>query len=142
MVVVAIVAVLSAVALPNLLGNRDRAQAQATIGAMGSFAKQCGSNILNENPTEIENIPAAITTPEGAGEPFACGAFVAGIFTPAAAGYNLSVAFANAQPLEGLACGLNDQGQPVRLGPLADGTAQTCTLNVTDEGNVVGVWGA
>ena len=48
MVVVAIVAVLSAVALPNLLGNRDRAQAQATIGAMGSFAKQCGTNILND----------------------------------------------------------------------------------------------
>ena len=140
MVVVAIVAVLSAVALPNLLGNRDRAQAQATIGAMGSFAKQCGTNILNENPTLIENVPAAITSPTGAGADFGCGTIANGIFAAATAGYDLSVAFPNGQPLEGLACGLDANGVPVRLGTVADGTTATCTLNVTDEGNVVGAW--
>lgn len=141
MVVVAIVAVLSAVALPNLLGNRDRAQAQATIGAMGSFAKQCGTNILNENPTDIENVPAAITTPEGAGADFNCGDLnAAGLFIPDAGGYDLVTVFANGEPLEGLACGLDALGQAERLAAVADGTAATCTLNVDDEGNVVGAW--
>ena len=138
MVVVAIVAVLSAVALPNLLGNRDRAQAQATIGAMASFAKQCGTNILNENPTDIENVPAAILTRGAAVPNFSCGDIVNGLFDAEPA--DLSVEFANGQPLEGLACGLNDQGQPARLQEVAENTAAICTLNVDADGNVVGVW--
>ena len=49
MVVVAIVGVLSAVALPNLLDNRE-AEAQSTIGALNAFAKQCASNQLCGEP--------------------------------------------------------------------------------------------
>merc|ERR1711907_867301 len=61
MIVIAIVGVLSAVALPNLLGNRDRAAAQTEDGSLVSFAKQCATNMLTENPSAIPQVPASIT---------------------------------------------------------------------------------
>merc|ERR1711991_1148990 len=50
MIVIVIVGVLSAVALPNLLGNRDRAEAQSQIGSAISFAKQCAAHQLSQAP--------------------------------------------------------------------------------------------
>ena len=56
MVVIIIVGVLTAVALPNLLGQRDRAAAQSLIGGMNAFAGQCQANILSENPTALDGV--------------------------------------------------------------------------------------
>ena len=58
MIVIVIVGVLSAVALPNLLGNRDRAEAQSQIGSAISFAKQCAAHQLSQAPLAITNIPS------------------------------------------------------------------------------------
>ena len=51
MIVIVIVGVLSAVALPNFLGTRNKADAQAQIGAMAGFAKLCSANMVNGDPT-------------------------------------------------------------------------------------------
>jgi type IV pilus assembly protein PilA len=137
MIVVAIVGVLSAVALPNLLGNRDRAAAQAQIGGMQAFAAQCNSNIGSENPIALAGIPASVDfgglTTDGA-----CGVFdTDGAFTPvAAATFANKTAFANPGNLAGLQCGVNATGVPQR----ADGDKDaTCTFTVTN-GQVTGAW--
>ncbi len=135
MIVIVIVGVLSAVALPNLLGNRDRAEAQSQIGSMISFAKQCSSNMLSDNPLNIENLPDYITMdPDDGTECFNAGAPVETTFE--------SDAFANTANLEGLSCGRNASGAEV----LNTGAEDTCTLTVndgtgaTDRGVVTGVW--
>jgi len=55
MIVVAIVGILSAVALPNYLGARNAASAGAAIGEMIGFAKECatfkGSGSVGVEPT-------------------------------------------------------------------------------------------
>jgi len=137
MIVVAIVGVLSAVALPNLLGNRDRAAAQAQIGGMQAFAAQCNSNIGSENPIALAGIPASVDA-GGLTTADACGAFnAAGAFDPVTnATFKNATAFANPGNLEGLQCGVNATGVPQR----ADGdTHATCTFTVTN-GQVTGAW--
>jgi type IV pilus assembly protein PilA len=137
MIVVAIVGVLSAVALPNLLGNRDRAAAQAQIGGMQAFAAQCNSNIGSENPIALAGIPESVI-PGGLTEDDACGEFTAaGAFAPVAeATFANATEFANPGNLEGLQCGVNDTGVPQR----ADGDSDaTCTFTVTN-GQVTGAW--
>ena len=137
MIVIVIVGVLSAVALPNLLGNRDRAEAQSQIGSMISFAKQCSSNMLSDNPLNIENLPEYITmTPNDGTECFNAGDPVETTFV------NTDV-FANAANLEGLSCGRTAAGAEV----LNTGAEDTCTLTVNDgatagldRGLVTGVW--
>ena len=133
MVVVAIVGVLSAVALPNLLDNRDRAEAQSTIGALNAFAKQCASNQLSENPIDLANVPAIVTASQTA-----CGTVDAttGVFTPTAGvTFENATAFRNPLNLEGLRCGVNAAGA-VQINA---GTTDTCTFTVTN-GQVTGVW--
>jgi type IV pilus assembly protein PilA len=46
MIVIVIVGVLSAVALPNFLGTKNKAEAQSVIGAMAAQAKLCGANVI------------------------------------------------------------------------------------------------
>ena len=136
MIVIVIVGVLSAVALPNLLGNRDRAEAQSQIGSMISFAKQCSSNMLSDNPLNIENLPEYITmNPNDGTECFDTGEPVQTTFT--------SDTFANPANLEGLSCGRDADGEEV----LNTGANDTCTLTVNDgdtagldRGLVTGVW--
>ena len=126
MVVVSIVGVLSAVALPNMLGNRDRAAAQAAIGEANAFAKQCASNMLAENPIAIANLPAGIAT--GLSAAGGCGTFNAGVFTPQAAA-EFAVVPANPANLEGIRCGDD----------VSDGAVTTCTFKTTG-GVVIGEW--
>jgi type IV pilus assembly protein PilA len=136
MIVVAIVGVLSAVALPNLLGNRDRAAAQAQIGGMQAFAAQCNSNIGSENPIALAGIPASVTPGGLTGD--ACGVFNDdGAFAPVAeATFANKTAFANPGNLAGLQFGVNATGVPQR----ADGDKDaTCTFTVTN-GQVTGAW--
>jgi type IV pilus assembly protein PilA len=133
MVVVAIVGVLSAVAVPNMLGNRDRAEAQGTIAAAASFAKQCSTNILSENPLPITNIPTAVT-PGGlstvstvgsdtTGVDGACGEFdQAGLYVAEDEVTFAAGPFTTPQNLAGIRCG--DEPHT--------GTESTCTFTVTN----------
>ena len=145
MVVVAIVGVLSAVAVPNMLGNRDRAEAQGTIAAAASFAKQCSTNILSENPLAITNIPTAVTA-EGlsttttttvgsesvtTGVNGACGEFDSdGLYVAEPTVTFAAGPFTTPENLAGIRCG--DEPHT--------GTESTCTFTVTD-GVVTSEWG-
>ena len=136
MIVIVIVGVLSAVALPNLLGNRDRAEAQSQIGSMISFAKQCSSNMLSDNPLNIENLPDYITMdPDDGTECFDEG-------EPVETTFENKDEFANTANVEGLSCGRDADGEEV----LNTGAEGTCTLTVndgtgdTDRGLVTGAW--
>lgn len=139
MIVIAIVGVLSAVALPNLLSNRDRAAAQAEIGSMMSFAKQCSSNMLSENPVQIENIPADITASPDMPTPGGC--FVNGTGVTLTTFEN-TAAYLNQANIIGMICGQDVNGADV----VADGsTHATCTLTVhdgtaQDVGLILGAW--
>lgn len=61
MIVIVIVGVLSAIALPNFIGTKDKAEAGATIGSMTGLAKECSLNAIQENS---QAIPGVITAPE------------------------------------------------------------------------------
>ena len=155
MVVIIIVGILSAVALPNLLGQRDRAAAQSLIGGINAFAGQCQANILSENPTGLAGVVGNATmtttvngntTPgllvgtfTGAVDANQCGTIntTTGIFTPATvATFANTTAFANPDRLRGLRCGVNAAG----VGQLADGTNHDrCTFTVQN-GVVTGAW--
>ena len=146
MVVIIIVGVLTAVALPNLLGQRDRASAQSLIGGINAFAGQCQANILSENPTALDGVIGnqTMTATGLLGTPAnRCGTIntTTGIFTAADAGTNVvtfanTTAFTNPLRLEGLRCGVNAAG----VAQLNDGTGIRCTFTV-DNGVVTGAWG-
>jgi type II secretory pathway pseudopilin PulG len=135
--VIVIVGVLSGVALPNLLGNRDRAQAQSEIGPAVSYAKQCSTNMLTESPVDIPNIPPFVTPAPLADNCFevATGA-IATTFTVGGAAYT------NPEKLEGLQCSVIAATQ---LPELNNGTEDTCTITVNagpnpNEGVITGEW--
>ena len=132
MIVIVIVGILSAVALPNFLGTRNKAEAQSLIGSMTGFAKVCGANMISEDPADIADVPATITLSDGQ--------------TTAASGtevpcdgsadidiYN-STNFPNPTNIGGVRCGTAQ----------ANGTDQNrCTLTVAStSGSVTGSWSA
>ena len=129
MIVIVIVGVLSAVALPNFLNQRDKAEAQALIGSMASFGKQCGANMVIEDPTDLPDVPATITFSDGTTTA------VSGVGVPCEGTANVDIsntnAFANPGNLGGVNCG-SDRN---------DGTGVTCTLTVNQQsGSFVGAW--
>ena len=127
MIVIVIVGVLSAVALPNLLGNRDRAEAQSQIGSAVSFAKQCATNQLTESPLNIKNVPEYITmSPDAGGECYDDGDAVSTTFV--VGGYD-------AENIEGIQCSVDADGVPQKQ----TGDQTTCTLTVNG-GTVTGGW--
>jgi len=138
MVVVGIVGVLSAVALPNLLSNKDRAEAQTTVGSIRAFADQCNNNQQTENPSTID-VPTLINhnmTGTGCGTISAStGLFVA---NSAPVTFANATAFAKPESLEGIRCGVNGSGVP----QTANGTTDaTCTFTVPQGGGqVTGAW--
>ena len=145
MVVIIIVGVLSAVALPNLLGQRDRAAAQSFIGGMNAFAGQCQANILSENPTGMPGLlptgtnPVQVTpsTLHATTGDIVCGTITGSVFTgidPVV--FVNRTAFPNPDRLEGLRCGVNIDG----IAQLADGVNHdVCEFTVTN-GVVLGRW--
>jgi type IV pilus assembly protein PilA len=126
MIVIVIVGILSGVALPNFLGTRDKAEAQAFVGAMSGFAKLCSSNMVMGDAVDLGNVPTEIAmdgTAGGAGVPCDGGANV--LFTNA-------TAFAQPTRIGGVRCGLAE----------ANGVDEsTCTLTVdSTTGTVTGAW--
>ena len=65
MIVIVIVGILSAVALPNFLGTRNKAEAQTLIGSMAGFAKACGANMIVGDNQDLPSVPATITFNDG-----------------------------------------------------------------------------
>ena len=123
MIVIVIVGVLSAVALPNFLGTKNKAEAQALIGSMAGQAKLCGSSMVIGDGAALPNI-AGISTSA------ACDGQAAVLITNAAA-------FPDATKIGGVRC-----GSAVHDGTAtAPGGGTTCTLTVNeDTGSVTGVW--
>ena len=122
MIVIVIVGILSAVALPNFLGTRTKADAQAQIGAMAGFAKLCSANMVNGDPTPL-TITGTNITPT---YPTSGGCDGTGNVTLALP------AFATPTDIGGIRCGAIQ----------ADGQADaTCTLTVDSAtGTVTGDW--
>ena len=140
MIVIVIVGVLSAVALPNLLGNRDRAQAQSEIGAAVSYAKQCSTNMLTESPVDIPNIPLFVTAAPAAPADHCFEVATGAIATTFTVGGN--TVYTNPENLEGLQCSVNAANQQPELN---DGIEDTCTITVNagpnpNEGVITGEW--
>ena len=123
MVVIVIVGVLSAVALPNFIGTKHKADAQSTIGAMAAQAKLCGANMIIQDPTVLDDV-AGVTV----GNSKVCdgdGDVAITNTTP----------FADGTKIGGVRC----------AAAVHDGTAanKKCTLTVDDiTGSVTGAWGA
>ena len=119
MIVIVIVGILSAVALPNFLGTREKASTQSLIGSMASQAKLCGANMVVGDPIALPD--------------------VAGVSVSAACNGddNVTITNSNAFP------------QPTQIGGVRCGSAQadgvddvTCTLTVDKlTGTVSGAWG-
>jgi len=136
--------VLSSVALPNLIGNRNRADAQAQISGLLAYAKKCGANMTSQLPTEIKAIPANITaTSLATGNK--CGLTSGtGLFTPATnPTFKNASGFTSPADLEGLQCGKNTAG----VAQINDGTKVTCTFTTqngsaasSELGQVTGAW--
>ena len=65
MIVIVVVGVLSAVALPNFLGVKDKATAGAEIGQFVGLAKECSSAILIDGPFPDDYPDAIVGTGAG-----------------------------------------------------------------------------
>merc|ERR1711991_916923 len=52
-IVIMIVGVLSATALPNFLGTKAKAEAGAMNGSLVGLAKECASNAILDSPDEV-----------------------------------------------------------------------------------------
>ena len=148
LIVVVILGVLSSVALPNLLSNRNRADAQAQIGGLQAFAKQCSGNMMSELSSPLKAIPGNIREFNLVGTGVdQCGEWDLnlGVFTPAKdPTFNNRVKFDSPPDLEGLECGKDFNGDA----ELNDGTFETCTFTIHDgetpsrgiEGQITGEW--
>ncbi len=112
MVVVAMIAILSSVALPNLIKARDKATAGALIGTMASFAKACGANMASELDTAL-GIPDTIEQTNVCDNQNDVTFKNKNVFTTPA-------------NLKGVRCGSDAKAQN-------DGTQSTCTLTVIKE---------
>jgi type IV pilus assembly protein PilA len=95
MIVIAIVGILSAVAFPQFIGYRDRAELTSQIGEASGLAKECGTSIITGNPA-----PAA-TPATGIAVSGKCGG-TASTGNDAALSYTTNAANASTA---GVACG-------------------------------------
>ena len=143
LIVVVILGVLSSVALPNLIGNRNRADAQAQISGLQAYAKKCGANMTSQLPTEIKAIPKNIETSLSA--PAKCGSYTNGVFV---AGTNPTFKnkfeFTEPKDLEGLQCGTDVTGAAViHKGVSANKctfTTQNGSTPGSELGQITGEW--
>jgi type IV pilus assembly protein PilA len=128
MVVIVIVGILAAVALPNFLGAQEKAKAGSLIGSMQGFAKECAVNALNGDVGAINGLPTSTITLTASGSGTNC-----------STGATLKNAIAFGQPTKigGLRCGVNSSGVEQK----ANGTSNaTCTFTVLTDGSVTGAW--
>ena len=115
MIVIVVVGILSAVALPQFLGVRDKAELGASIGEAVGLAKECSAAVLIDGP-----YPSGCSGTAGGDR------------------YTFTSAEADANS-EGVKCGRGEvtanNVTTVETLELADG--ETCTITVTDDGGIV-----
>jgi type IV pilus assembly protein PilA len=123
MIVIVIVGILSAVALPNFIGQKNKAEAGALIGTISGFAKECATNVLTADDTALA-IPATVTqtgTCDGSGDVTLAN----------------TTAFPDATKIKGTRCGVDANG----AAQTANGTSEvTCTFTITTQGAITGAW--
>jgi type IV pilus assembly protein PilA len=125
MVVIVIVGILAAVALPNFLGAQEKAKAGSLIGSMQGFAKECSTNSISGDSTAI-TVPATLSIT-------ASGDCSNASTTP--------VEISNATEFDGAKivgtrCGVDSTGDP----QLATSSSKTCTLTIGSGGRITGSW--
>jgi type IV pilus assembly protein PilA len=124
MIVIVIVGILAAVALPNFLGARDKAAAGAKIGTLQGFAKQCASEQLTGG--------GSLTVADVAAAGGTLSAVCVGDATPVTI-KNTPAFPANNANINGTRCGAD----------VRDAVAQVvCTFTITADGVITGAWGA
>ena len=113
---------LSAVALPNFLGTKDKAEAGAIAGSMAGLAKECANNAVLDSPDLVKAADANLTD------------FT---FTEGTAGTNC----ADGGTLTSIAFPADKIGGARCIGAKADGTADTqCEISVSADGDITGQW--
>ena len=122
MIVIVIVGVLSAVALPNFLGTKDKAEAGAISGSMAGLAKECANNAVLDSPDLVKAADPNLTD------------FT---FVEGTTGKNCQ---------DGGTLTSNDF-DPVKIGgarcmgAIADGSAdKACEITIDADGDISGVW--
>lgn len=124
MVVIVIVGILAAVALPNFLGAQEKAKAGSLIGSMQGFAKECATNAISNDATAIVVPTAAITMSDTDCSDLSTAVTLSN-----------TVAF-KAGAITGTRCGVDNTGAAV----LASSSDKTCTLTVEAGGKITGAW--
>ena len=126
MVVIVIVGILAAVALPNFLGAQEKAKAGSLIGSMQGFAKECATNALNTDGAAIGGLPGTITLTATGGTNCSTGATLQN-----------TNAFSQPTKIGGLRCGVDSNGAAVKASGTSDAT---CTFTVNPNGSITGSW--
>jgi type IV pilus assembly protein PilA len=122
MIVIVIVGVLSAVALPNFLGTKDKAEVGAIAGSMAGLAKECANNAVLDSPD-----PVKAADPDLDDFTFVAGA---GGTNCEEGGSLTSIAFPE-DKIGGARC----------IGAKANGTSHTqCEITVSGDGDITGKW--
>ena len=125
MIVIVIVGVLSATALPNFLNTREKASAGSLIGTMSGFAKECSTNAITGDTSALSGLPGTITvTATGTGTVCSTGATIKN-----KTGFT-------AGKVVGLACGVDSNGAVQS----AVAASTTCTFTVDSNGGITGAW--
>ena len=127
MIVIVIVGVLSAVALPNFLGTKEKATAGATIGSTVGLAKQCSLNAISENTDALPTGSNVTLTALNSGTNCSKGA---------------TLVNTNAFVKERIA-GMECTSEPTTTSDVvvANGTSHTkCTITVDQYGAITGAW--
>lgn len=127
MVVIVIVGILAAVALPNFLGAQEKAKAGSLIGSMQGFAKECAANALSGDVGALNGLPTTITLTASTG----------GTVCSKGAALKNATAFPKPDKIGGMRCGVDSSGVEQK----ANGsTNATCTLTVGTDGAITGAW--
>jgi len=126
MIVIVIVGILSATALPNFLNTRNKAQAGSLIGTIAGFSKECATNAILGDTSALSGLPTdTITLTElGGGTNCSKGATLKNKNKFAAG------------KIVGLTCGVNSSGA-AQAATVED---DICTYTITAEGVITGEW--
>jgi len=126
MIVIVIVGVLSATALPNFLNTRNKAQAGSMIGTIAGFAKECATNAILGDTSALGGLPTDKITLSASGGGTNCSK---------GATLKNKTKF-DAGKIVGLTCGVNSTGTAQAAGADDD----ICTYTITAEGGITGEW--
>ena len=125
MIVIVIVGILSATALPNFLNTRNKAQAGSLIGTIAGFSKECATNAILGDTSALSGLPTDTITLTASG----------GTNCSKGATLKNKNKFSKGK-IVGLTCGVNSSG----AAQAATATHDICTYTITAEGAITGAW--